>query len=242
MSEQIVLRGVVLQEAEFGDGNKILTIFSKDYGKVAVRANGAKKVNSKLLAATQPFTYCDYVVNKKNNFYYLNDAEIIKSFYKVTEDYEALCCALACVEIINKNIQENYEANEELLLLIYSFKAFANASQPKFLFSLFIMKFMQNLGLEPYLEDCCMCQEELEEFYFSFEGLICNECRVDEDVIKINQNIVDCFYEIFSTETKDLYKIEQKLNTQEIERFYKVATWYLKQHTDITYVTLNSIG
>lgn len=244
MSEQIVLRGVVLKETEVGDGNKMLTIFSKNYGKVTVKANGAKKSNSKFLAGTQQFTYCDYVVTKTKNIYVLNSAEIIKSFYKITEDYETLCCALTCVEIITKNIQDNFEANEELFLLIYTFQQMATLKHPKIILSMFIMKFMQILGLEPYLESCSICGfKEFESYFFGFEGLICDECKVGEDVIKINKNIIDAMNSVFNTSANLMYKDLTFIRTKgELKAFYNISVWYLRQHTDLEYKTLDSIN
>lgn len=244
MSEQIVLRGVILSETVVGDGNKMLTIFAKDYGKVTVKANGAKKTTSKFLAGTQRFTYCDYVVTKSKNFYILNSAEIIKSFYKITEDYETLCCALACVEIITKNIQEKFEANDELFLLIYTFNQMITLKHPKIVLSMFIMKFMQNLGLEPYLESCSVCGfDEFETYYFGFEGLICDECRVGEDVIKINKNIIDAMNSVFTTPANIMYKDLTFIRTRgELKAFFCIAVWYLRQHTDLSYNTLESLN
>lgn len=243
MSEDRILRGVILQETEVGDGNKILTIFSKDYGKVSVRANGAKKTKSKLLAGTQMFTYCDYTVNYRNNYYYLNDADIIKSFYKITEDYETSCAALACIEIMNKNIQDNYEANDELLLLIYALNTLSKKCNPKLILAMFIMKFMQILGLEPYLDSCSVCEmDEFEQYYFGFEGLICEECKEGEEVIKISKSVVDAMKAVFNADPNEMYKDLTFIKTQnDLAMFYKIAVWYLKQHTEINYNTLNSI-
>lgn len=243
MGEKIVLRGLILQEAEVGDGNKIITIFSKDYGKVVVRANGAKKATSKFLAGTQQLNYCDYTVTNKNNFYFLNSADVIKSFYKITENYDSLCCALASIEIINKNIQESSEANSELLLLIHTLNALCIEEEPKLVLAIFIMKLMQIFGLEPFLERCSMCEEEIDKYYFGFEGLICNECREGEEVVKTNKNIVEKMKSIFLLETTEMFKNKDiELNKSEINHFYKLATFYLKEHTDINYVTLNSIS
>ncbi len=242
MEEQLVLRGLILQETEVGNGNKILTIFSKDYGKVAVKANGAKKATSKFLAGTQLFTYCDYVVTKKNNFYFLTSAEVIRSFYKVTEDYETLCCALSAVEIINKNTQDNFEANDELLLLINTLNALCKTKVPKLILSVFIMKYMQVVGLEPYLENCSMCQDELEVYYFGFEGLICSECGEGEDVIKVNKNIVNTLEKLFITEMNDIFKDLSTMKThKEVAVLFKTAVWYLSQHTDIKYNSLSTL-
>ncbi len=243
MSDKVILRGLILQETEVGDGNKIVTVFAKDHGKVSVKANGAKKATSKFLAGTQQLHYCDYVVTNKNNFYFLNSADVIKSFYKITEDYETLCCALACIEITNKNVQENCEANEELFLLIHTLNAFCDTENPKLVLAIFIMKLMQIFGLEPFLDGCCICEEDVIKHYFGFEGLVCDACKEGEEVIKTNKNIITKLRSVFLLDTKEVFKDNtDELTSNEISHFYKLAAFYLKQHTEINYLTLNSIN
>ena len=49
--------GIVLKEMRYRDTSKILSIYTKKYGKVSVMARGAYKPRSMIIANTQPFSY-----------------------------------------------------------------------------------------------------------------------------------------------------------------------------------------
>ncbi|MDQ0876910.1 DNA repair protein RecO [Paenibacillus sp. V4I3] len=55
------VQGIVLRSMDYGEGNKIISLFTPELGKVGVMARGAKKVKSRHAAVTQLFTYGDFV-------------------------------------------------------------------------------------------------------------------------------------------------------------------------------------
>lgn len=50
------LEGIVIRTRPYGETNKIVTLFTKEAGKITCMARGAKKPASRLAAITQPFT------------------------------------------------------------------------------------------------------------------------------------------------------------------------------------------
>ena len=56
--------GIVLRTTDYGETNKIITLFTREWGKIGVMAKGAKKPKSRLAAITQPLTYGYYLVQK----------------------------------------------------------------------------------------------------------------------------------------------------------------------------------
>lgn len=57
---------IVLKSIDYGETNKIVTLFTKEDGKLAVLAKGAKKPNSRFAAVTQPFVYGSYLYFQGN--------------------------------------------------------------------------------------------------------------------------------------------------------------------------------
>lgn len=47
--------GIVLRTTDYGETNKIVTLLTREHGKIGVMARGAKKSNSRLSAISQPF-------------------------------------------------------------------------------------------------------------------------------------------------------------------------------------------
>ncbi|MDD7414467.1 MAG: DNA repair protein RecO, partial [Eubacteriales bacterium] len=53
--------GIVLRGANYGNYDKLLTVFTREAGKLTMAARGARKQGSPLLALSQPFSYAEYV-------------------------------------------------------------------------------------------------------------------------------------------------------------------------------------
>lgn len=52
--------GIVLRTNDYGETNKIITLLTREHGKIGVLARGAKKPNSRLSAISQPFLYASF--------------------------------------------------------------------------------------------------------------------------------------------------------------------------------------
>lgn len=62
MSDILKIRGIVLKETAVGEADKFITVLAKDYGKISVSVNGAKRVRKglrqeRLYFLTLTFTY-----------------------------------------------------------------------------------------------------------------------------------------------------------------------------------------
>ena len=53
----IEAEGVVTREVKYGDSSRILTVITKEIGKISVLAGGARSNRSGLLAVTQLFSH-----------------------------------------------------------------------------------------------------------------------------------------------------------------------------------------
>lgn len=75
--------GIVLRELKYQETSKILSIYTKKMGKISVMAKGANRPKSTLIANTQPFSYNEFQLSEGRNFFYINQADIIDSFYDI---------------------------------------------------------------------------------------------------------------------------------------------------------------
>ena len=58
----INVKGIVLAENNMGDYDKMLTILTPNLGKISCSAKGARRPKSALLAGTQLFCFCEYLI------------------------------------------------------------------------------------------------------------------------------------------------------------------------------------
>ena len=184
--EPIKARALVIHEYEAGESDKRLLLLCKDHGKIMAYARGAKKPKSKFMAASQIFTYADFILTKGPGFYSVAQAEVIESFYPLRQDYDRLMTAYKILETCKKTIWDNINYDPLLLLILKSFQNLCKDSPnsimtPQQIYCVFIHRFYDFSGVSPQLESCIVCNTALKEInekvFVCTEGLCCKNHR-----------------------------------------------------------------
>ena len=142
------MTGIVLKEMPLGEADKLLTVFSREQGRISVVAKGAKKPGSRFLAAASSFAYSDMELVKGRSMYVLRNANMIASFYGLREDYDALTAAAEAARITLKVIQEELPDPEalDLLLKVLDFLE-QKKRNPKLVEAVFIIRLLCIQGM-----------------------------------------------------------------------------------------------
>lgn len=185
--------GIVIRTSHYGEANKVVTLYTREWGKVGVMAVGAKKPNSRLAAVTQPFTYGYFLVKKGSGLGNLQQGDIISSMRSIKEDIFLTAFASYIIDLTDKCTDER-KPNPFLFELLYQTLNFMNEGyDPEILSNIYEMKMLNSLGLYPVLNQCSVCGNTEGEFSFSIRegGFICHRC-LDKDPyhFKISQATV----------------------------------------------------
>ena len=112
----IKTEGIVLNEIRYKETSKILNIYTKELGKVTVMAQGAFRPKSSLMASTQSFTLSEFYLKKGRNFYYINNSDVLDSYYSIRENMERMIYGFYILELIEKSTpfeEENERIQKE---------------------------------------------------------------------------------------------------------------------------------
>jgi len=170
--------GIVIKTIDYGESNKIVTIFTREAGKIAGMARGAKKTNSRLAGPTQLFSYGYFMIYGNRGIGALQQAELISSLRAIREDIFKTAYATYIVELIDKATGEK-ERNPFLFELLHQTLQYINEEyDPDIVTNIFEMKMLNVLGLYPEMNRCAVCGNAEAQFGFSIKenGLICHEC------------------------------------------------------------------
>ena len=176
-------------EQEAGESDKRLVLLCKSAGKLLVYARGARKAKSKMLAASQLFTYGDFVINDGGNFLSVGQAEPIERFNGICADYDKTCAAHYAAEICDRTTLPATECDGTLRLLLKTLSVLAGHAPsaadapPRQTASVFLLRFFLCYGIAPEIDRCCVCGAPVQKMtviFFCDEGTLCGPCRAQK--------------------------------------------------------------
>ena len=127
MHDNIVVQGIVLDTSLIKEYDKRLVILTSKLGRITVFANGARRKNSALTAASQKFVMGEFTVRPSGqNAYSLVSTSIKDTFLELSYDLEKMAYASYACELAGYFTREGMSALDELNLLYVTFKAILN--------------------------------------------------------------------------------------------------------------------
>jgi len=169
--------GVVLKTIKLGEADRIVTMFTRDNGKVRAVAKGIRKTKSRFGGRLEPFTRVALVVYRGRNLDTITSADILDSFKRVRADYAQLTAAATLAEMVEKITPEGERALSVYRLLLDGLGALGDDDGGTVV-PAFLVKLLSLAGYHPQLQACAGCGEHrpLEAFSSALGGAICQEC------------------------------------------------------------------
>src|SRR3989339_135105 len=99
-------RGIVIKSIPFEEAGKLVTVFTKDFGKVKVIAKGAKRPTSKFGGRLEPLTVLDLSIAEGRNLDILSQCETVETFQSVRSNSALLNSAIYFLKIIDRATDE----------------------------------------------------------------------------------------------------------------------------------------
>lgn len=128
MQEFTEITGMVLKAEPIGEYDRRVVILTKEKGKISAFAKGARRPNSKLLAATNPFSFGVFKLYVGRSSYNITDVSISNYFEGLREDFEGAYYGMYFLEVMDYYTRENNDEKEMLKLLYQSMRALMHES------------------------------------------------------------------------------------------------------------------
>lgn len=130
MADAIRVTGIVLKAAPVGEYDRRIVLLTKERGKIAAFARGARKAGSRLAAATNLFAFGTFVLYEGRSSYTCSEAEIQNYFEDLMTDYLGAYYGMYFTEVAEYYTSENNDEREMLRLLYQSLRALETPKLP----------------------------------------------------------------------------------------------------------------
>jgi DNA repair protein RecO (recombination protein O) len=233
------LEGIVIRSMDYGESNKIITIFTRDAGKVGIMVRGAKKMNSRHSAITQLFTYGEFVFFKSGSqMGTLNHADILTSHHRLRADLmlTAYCAYMAeMVDRIGVDNEPNPYIYEQLQAALVGVE---EGKDPQMITHFFEMKMLIQAGYAPNFEQCSICGQDTDNplLHIQLGGMICDNCSSDNpnsQLISITDGLLKLLRLLVRVDLNRLGKVEVKPDTKQLLK--KVMRAFFLTHIGIQF-------
>lgn len=181
---------VVLRSRVYGEADRILSLFTKEWGKISAIAKGVRKPTSRLRGAVQLFSHTHLVLYKGKTLDTVTQGEATEDFSFLQDDLERLTAASYCAELVERLTFENQPLPKLFWLLLTALRTL-RWGDPVLVARVFEVQLLAILGYRPRLDDCVVCgrrrqilppdSRERVISWFSIEkgGMVCSGCAAE---------------------------------------------------------------
>lgn len=178
---------VVIRMADFSESSRVLTLFTREFGKVSVIAKGAKRLKGPFEAALDLLTVCNIVFIRKSSsgLDILTEAQLVKRFKSNSKDLGPLYAGYYAAELL-AGLTEEYDPHpalfDEAVAALERFSSEGSLALAVLRFELVILR---EIGQLPIFDGCAVCGELPQPrgsyaFHVGRGGMICEACEPHE--------------------------------------------------------------
>lgn len=169
---QFRTQAIILSRRDFGESDRLLTLFTPAHGKLRAIAKGARKSSAKVSGHVELFARSDCLIYKGRNLDILTQAELIEPYLGLREDLERGAYASYVAELLDRFSADEEEASGNLFELLHRTLArIAEVEDPRLAARFYELQLLDLTGFRPELSECVVSRQALkpEAQYFSQE-------------------------------------------------------------------------
>ena len=153
--------GIIIKRHKFGEADRLLTLFTADFGKVRAIAKGAMRPGSKLGGNVELLTHSQMMLARGRNLDIITQAQAIDTFLPIRDSLELMSCGFYLSELVDTFTEENVEDREMFDLFLNTLRDLAEAREGERILRYFELRLLSHLGYRPQLGKCANCSRPL---------------------------------------------------------------------------------
>ncbi len=229
--------GIIIRSQDYLESSKIVTCYTKDYGKVALIAKGARRPKSKFGGAIDLLHQVQLVYYFKENreLQTLSQADILKSFHYFSIDISRFSLALATAEIINQLEMKEHPNPQLYSYFVETITSIERAKTPELILYQFVWRWLETSGFRPKLRRCLKCGQfpvgETVRFKFSLGGYYCSNCNFGtEGFIQISKECIHLLLEL--RDFSPIQLVDKRIKEATLREVKHIIWRFLQHHVE----------
>ena len=236
------IQGIVLRVTDYNDRDALLTVLSRNHGKLTVKARGLRRKNSPLAAPCQLLSYGEFTLFEYRGQYTINEAHSIELFQFLRRDLTKLSLGTYFAQVAELISQEDLPNPELQSLLLNCLYALSKLNLPEMMVkAVFELRSACLAGYTPDLFGCHICgSQHPDRFDLSAGQLECQKCRqMDSRGIRmpVTASMLEAMRYICFCDPKKLFAFQ--LAEETLEKLSDLTEAYLTTQLERGFSTLD---
>ncbi len=187
------VEAVIISHKDFGEADRLIRLFSLEYGKLSAIAKGARKIRSRKAAHIEPFTYSALVLAKGQSFWIITQADTKNAYLSIRADLRKTAKAAYVLELADRLTGDEQTEPAIFHLITGTLKRIDAMEDPYNAVLNFELRMLDHTGFKPEFFRCVSCHKEIqpEDQFFSVRlgGVLCPACgTLEGSYIPVSRN------------------------------------------------------
>ena len=226
----LTTQGLVLRVCPYNESDAMLTILTKNHGRVSAKARGLRRKNSPLTAPCQLLAYAEFTLFEYKGMFTVNEAHSIALFSELRKDLQKLSLGSYFAQAAEVLSQEDLPNPELLSLTLNCLYALSelDVSEP-LVKAVFELRAACLAGYTPDLFGCHSCGNTLTDRFDITEGrLECSGCHISGTTgirMPVSSGVLQAMRYICTCDKQRLFSFQ--LPTESAKQLSQVSESYL---------------
>jgi DNA repair protein RecO (recombination protein O) len=176
-----VTDAIVLSRFDYGEADRIMTLFTPEHGKIKAIAKGVRKPTSRLGGSVEPLAELRVALARGRTFDVVTQVQVSHAWLRLRDSLESAATAWYLAELVDRATEERHEAAGLYALLRRSYELLDAGMAPGRVARWYEMHLADELGVRPEVDRCVECDRMLEadesfRWVPPLGGVLCYRC------------------------------------------------------------------
>lgn len=174
------VEAIVIRRRDWGEADRLLTLYTRELGKIQAVAKGARKPTSRKAGHIELFTHTRLLIARTRSIDIITQAETIEAYQALRASLEASTMAHYFAELLDRVTGEAEPDQPAFELLCSALSWLGDPDDPRLVARYYELRLLELAGFRPELHNCPSCDERLGPVDTVFSpaqgGVLCPRC------------------------------------------------------------------